>query len=88
MENIVITPKQLLRIENVNGVYEIGAVTEKAVMIKCDDGKWGGNGFKPLWMPKSIMQYIRFNDNRDNSQFGIHVVNVADWFVNKNSKLL
>lgn len=79
--------RQLLRIETVNGVYEIGRVTEKAIMLKMDDGRWGGNGYVALWVPKSILSYLRYDDRKECSQYGIHVVNIPDWFVYKNSKL-
>jgi hypothetical protein len=78
---------QLLNILNVDNRYEIGAVTEKAIMVKCSDGKWIDNGsFVALWIPKSIINYVEFNDNRDNSQFGMHNITLPTWFINNNSK--
>lgn len=79
---------QLLRITNIDGCYEIGAVTEKALMIKCDDGRWIGDGFKSLWIAKSILSNVGIDNRKEVSQFGIHLATLPDWFINKNSKLL
>lgn len=79
---------QLLRVLNINSTYEIGAVSDKAIMIKCDDGRWGGNGYKPLWIPKSILSDLGVDDRKEVSQYGTHIANLPDWFINKNIKLL
>jgi hypothetical protein len=81
-------PMQLAHIDNTGSILEIGAVTARAIMLKCDDGKWGGDGFKALWVPKSIITHRSFNDNRQNSQFGIHVISLPAWFANQHKNLL
>lgn len=79
--------KQLLRVTNVSGCYAINKVTEKAILIECDNGHWIDNGkFIPLWIPKSIISYQSFSDNKQNSQYGIHTVSLPEWFINQNSK--
>lgn len=78
--------KQLLHVLNTEGIYCIRKVTEKALMIETPDGKWTGDGYVPMWIPKSIIVHIGFNDSRENSQYGIHNVHLPEWFVNKHSK--
>lgn len=79
--------KQILRVSNVDGAYTINKVTEKAVLIECDNGNWIDNGkFVPLWVPKSIINYTKFNSSTDNSQYGMHIVTLPEWFINANSK--
>ena len=80
------TPGQLLQLPS--GYFEIGSVTEKAVMIKADDGRWGGNGYKPLWIPISIMEYRGFDPSKDRSQKGIHEVGLPSWFLNQHRKTI
>lgn len=77
---------QLLSIAS--GHYTIGRVTDRAIMLKCSDGRWGGDGYKPLWIAKSIIHYHDFNDSRDNSQFGIHNVSLPAWFYAQNRKVI
>lgn len=80
---------QLLRVENTDSVYTIHHVTEKAILLECDNGRWVSNsGFTGLWVPKSILDYLRYDGRKDVSQHGMHVVNLPDWFINKNSKIL
>lgn len=78
---------QLLNILTVNGTYRINKVTEKAIMIETDDGKWIDNGgFIPLWLPISQLELCGVNSNTDNSQHGIHIVQIPEWLANANSK--
>lgn len=78
---------QLLRIVTVNGVYPINKVTDKAILIECNDGKWIDNGtFIPVWIPISQLTLCGVNSNTDNSQHGIHVVEIPEWLANANSK--
>lgn len=82
-------PKQLLMIENVNNYYPINKVTDKAILVECFDGKWIDNGtFIPLWIPISILKLRSVNDSKQNSQFGIHVVDLPEWFIRQNRKRL
>lgn len=80
--------KQLLHVKTVNSTFIINRVTEKAILIECDDGRWASGGFKPLWIPKSIIYQMSFNDNKQNSQYGIHTVDLPDWFIYQNKNLL
>jgi len=77
---------QLLEVLNVNNLYRINRVTEKAICIETSDGKWGGDGFKPLWLPLSQLSLCGVNDNPERSQFGIHTVQIPEWLVFANSK--
>lgn len=80
-------PKQILHIRNVNGNYTINKVTDKAILIECDNGNWIDNGkFIPVWLPKSQLTLIKVNSNPDNSQYGMHIVDIPEWLVNSNSK--
>ncbi len=81
-------PMQLLRVPKIDGCYTINRVTEKAIMVETDDGRWGGHGFIPLWIPKSIISYQKYDGRPECSQFGTHVVALPEWFINKNAKKL
>lgn len=79
--------KQILHVTDVSGNYTINRVTEKAILIECDNGHWIDNGkFIPMWIPKSIISYRSFNDSRSNSQYGVHNVSLPEWFINTNSQ--
>jgi len=87
LETVEYKESQCLHIRQVNGTYSINKVTDKAILLEMDNGRWLSNsGFTPLWVPKSIIDYVRFNDSKDNSQYGIHVVNIPEWFINQHSK--
>lgn len=68
-------------IEKISSYYEIGAVTEKAVMLKCSDGRWSGDGYKPLWVSKSLINVLE--DKGD-----YYRVNVPEWWIIQNRKRL
>lgn len=78
---------QLLRILTVNSTYRINKVTEKAICIETSDDKWiDNNSFIPLWLPISQLNLCGVNSNTDNSQHGIHIVDIPEWLANANSK--
>ena len=88
MSNEKFTPGQLLRSVTTDTVFEIKLATDKAIAVEYDNsGRWNRGKAKLLWIPINILEYIGFNDNKDNSQNGIHVVRVAEWFINKNRNI-
>ena len=78
---------QLMEIVSISGIYEIAQVTAKAICLKTSDGRWGGNGYKPLWLPISQLNAYGIDSNPERSQFGIHQVDVPEWLIIANKKL-
>ena len=77
-----------LTILNTNHTHEVLATTPKALKIAINDGRWGGDGAKHLWVPRSVVTVIRHFDVSPDREVPHFDVELPLWFVNENKKKL
>ncbi len=79
---------QYVRILNTGRTHEILATTNKAIDIAISDGRWGGDGARHLWIPRSLITQVNYTDAPDGSSFGTHDIEIVKWFIENNAKKL
>ena len=79
---------QTVTILNTGHIHEVLATTPKSICIAISDGRWGGDGAKQFWVPRSLITVINYKPNPENPTFGIFEIELPLWFIQENKKKL
>ena len=73
---------------NTSHSHEVMATTGKAIKIAINDGRWGGDGAKHLWVPRSIIAVINYYEPEDPGFYPRFAIELPQWFITENKKKL
>lgn len=74
---------------NTSHTHEVLATSTKALKVSIvNDGRWGGDGAKHIWIPRSLVTIVRYQAPRGSELFYHFDIELPKWFIEENKKKL
>lgn len=74
---------------NTSRLHEVLATSTKALKLSIvNDGRWGGDGAKHLWVPRSLVTVVNYSEPKDPGLSAHFDIELPQWFITENKKKL
>lgn len=74
---------------NTTHTHEVLATSLKAIKVPIvQDGRWGGDGAKHIWIPRSLITVVKRNNPIGLDMFYNYEIELPKWFIEENKKKL